>query len=417
MLSNLLRWCVAFGMASVGVGFVGFAAVAEHEQAWTQWGGPKRNFTVETSGLARSWPEGGPVERWRRPLGDGYSTILVEDGRLYTMYRRGSEDVVIALDAATGKTVWEHAYEATFSDDYWLEQGPGPRATPLIVGDRIFAVGGNTEFRALDKNTGALAWRHNLIDDYGATLRVRGYSCSPIAHGDNVILFAGGDGQAIMAFDRQSGAVAWKALDDANGHASPLIVDVEGQDQLIAFLFDRIVGVNPDNGSVYWSQAHTPQYGINASTPVFGDDDILFLSAAYGGGSRALRLAPGAARELWHDNRMRIQFGTAIRVGDVVYGSSGDFGPIPFTAVDVTTGELLWRDRVVGKSSFVLADGMFVMVDEDGRLVLASPGDDGLDVHAEAQVLESIAWTAPTLVGTELFVRDRREIVAFDLGR
>jgi outer membrane protein assembly factor BamB len=416
MIPSTWRLWVVAVLTAVGAGVAAPGAAPGSEANWTQWGGPNRNFTAPSSGLARSWPDSGPVERWRRPLGDGYSTILVENQRLYTMYRRGDQDVVVALDAGTGKTIWEHAYDAPFSDDYWLQQGPGPRATPLIVGDRIFTVGGDTELRALDKSSGTLAWRHNLIADYGATLRVRGYSCSPIAYGDTVILFAGGDGQAIMAFDQATGEVAWKAVDDANGHASPLIVDVDGQDQLIAFLFGRIVGVSPADGRLFWSQPHTPEYGINASTPVYGPDDILFFSAAYGGGSRALRLARGAATELWYDNRMRVQFGTAIRVGDVVYGSSGDFGPIPFTAVDVHTGDILWRDRSVGKSSFVLADGMFVMVDEDGRLLLASPGDEGLNVHAEAQVLESIAWTAPTVVGTTAYLRDRKEIVALELG-
>lgn len=405
------------GLAAAMLAGAGPLQVAEDTVGWTQWGGPSRNFTIDAPTLASSWPAEGPPEVWRRPLGDGYSTVLEDQGVLYTMYRKGDQDVVIALDAATGKTVWEHAYDAPYSDDYYLAQGPGPRATPLIAGDRIYTVGGNTEFRALDKKTGTLAWRHHLVDDFGATLRVRGYSCSPIAYRNTVILFAGGKGQAIMAFDMASGEVVWKALDDANGHASPLIVKVGGRDQLVAFLFDRIVGVDPGSGRLLWAASHTPQFGINASTPVFGPDDVLFLSAAYGGGSRALQLsADGSATELWFDNRMRIQFGTAIRVGDVVYGSSGDFGPVPFTAIDVKTGAVLWRDRAVGKSSFVHAGGKFVMVEEDGHLLLASPGAQGLEIHAKAPVLKSIAWTAPTLVGTRLYVRDRREIVAFELG-
>ena len=156
---------------------------------------------------------------------------------------------------------------------------------------------------------------------------------------------------------------------------------------------------------------------MNISTPVWGEGNLLFVSSAYNGGSRVIRVGQGGAEELWSSNRLRLHFGNAIRIGDVIVGTSGDFGPAFFIGVDVETGEELWRERTFGRSQMVYADGKLVIVDEGGDLALASVGPGGLEVHARAELLTDNAWTAPTLVGTHLYVRDRRNIVAVDLGR
>ena len=124
---------------------------------WTQWGGPNRNFKSSTTGLASSWPASGPRKLWSRDLGDGYSAIAAEGGRLYTMYRSGEQDVVVSLDAATGKTLWEFRYDAPFTKEYVLEQGPGPRAMPLVIGNQVYSAGATGKFHCLDKQTGKAA--------------------------------------------------------------------------------------------------------------------------------------------------------------------------------------------------------------------------------------------------------------------
>src|SRR5262245_25840524 len=175
-------------------------------QSWPQWGGPQRNFMVDAKGLAETWPAGGPKRLWSRELGEGHSSIVVDQGRLYTMYSRGGQEFVVALDAATGKTVWETGYAAP-TTGLKLENGNGPHSTPLVVGNLLFTVGVIGKLQAFEKQTGAVVWSHDLYQEYGGTRMGRGYSCSPLAYKNTVIVTVGGAGQALMAFDQKTGAV------------------------------------------------------------------------------------------------------------------------------------------------------------------------------------------------------------------
>src|SRR5688572_23090760 len=189
--------------------------------AWPQWGGPNRNFTSEVKGLANTWPTGGPRQLWNRPLGDGYSGISVEGGKLYTMYRGAAgsgdmaepHDVVVALDAETGKTFWEHRYPAAFTPKMQMENGPGPHSTPLILANRVYTVGVMGLLHCLDTKTGKVIWSHDLYKEFNAPVRGRGYSSSPLAYKNTIILPVGGPGQAVMAFNQKDGTVAWKKQD------------------------------------------------------------------------------------------------------------------------------------------------------------------------------------------------------------
>lgn len=388
---------------------------------WPQWGGRNRNFKIESGALKESWPASGPKQLWSRALGEGHSAILVDNGKLYTMYGSGARETVISLDAATGKTLWEFPYETTLTG-LDLEYGKGPHATPLIVGNLIYTVGVAGRMHALDKHTGKLVWHHDLWNEYGGHRDDRGYSPSPIAYKNNVIVIVGGrNGQSLMAFDQQTGNIAWKNLNYTPAPSSPVIISVSGQDQLIYFSTDEIVGCDPNNGSYLWHHPHKTQYGLNISTPAWdGHDNVIFMSSAYGTGSRAIQLTRNGnqttARQLWANNRMRVHIGTVIRLGDLAYGSSGDFGPAPFTAINVKTGQIAWQDRGIGRASFLHADGKLIMLDEDGNLALAKPGANGLSILAKASVLRNLAWTVPTLARTKLFLRDRRTIMALDLG-
>lgn len=389
------------------------------QSSWPQWGGPRRDFKSDVKGIPDMWPATGPRRIWNRQLGDGYSAIVAEGDRLFTMYRRGLQDVVICLDANTGQTVWEFAYDAPFSREYVLEQGEGPRATPLVSGGRVFSSGPTGKMHCLEARTGKPLWSHDLITEFKGTVRVRGYSCSPLAYKNTVIMMVGGAGNSVIAFDQKTGAVAWKKGDYQNSPSSPIIINVDGQDQLVAFMYGEIVGLDPASGDTLWSHPHQTDYGLNISTPVWGEGNLLFCSSAYGGGSRVIKLARAGGQtrveEVWFHRLMRIHFSNAIRAGDFIYGSSGDFGPTPFVAVNVKTGQVAWRDRGLSKASFIYADGKFIAIDEDGHLILASPSDQGLKIHSKVELLTSNAWTAPTLVGTRLYVRDRRAIMALDL--
>lgn len=386
---------------------------------WPQWGGPHRNFVSDAKGLAAAWPEGGPRRLWARELGEGYSAIAAEGGRLYTMTRRGAQELVVALDAETGKTLWEYAYDAPFSPEYSMENGPGPHATPAVAGERVFAAGATGKLHALDKRTGKLLWSHDLLGEYKGTLRVNGYACSPLVYRDTVIMQVGGAGNALMAFRQKDGAVSWKRHDFRNSPSSPLLINVDGQEQLVAFMYDTLVGVEPASGELLWSRPHVTEFGLNVSTPVWGDDNLLFISSSYGGGSRVLRLSRAAGKtaveEVWAHALVRVHYGNAVRLGDFVYASSGDFGTAPLTAVNVKTGKVAWRDRSVARASFVSAEGRLIILDEDGNLILATPTPEGLKVHSRTELLRNNSWTVPTLAGTRLYVRDRKSLLALEL--
>ena len=389
-------------------------------QDWAQWGGPHRNFISDTKGLATTWPATGPRRLWQRELGEGYSAIAVERGMLFTMYRKGDNEVAIALDAATGKTVWEYSYAAPFSPEYDMSNGPGPHATPLVSGDMVFTSGATGKLNCLDKKTGKLLWSHDLIKEFQGTVRVNGYSCSPIAYKDTIVMMVGGPSSSLVAFNRQNGSVVWKKHDFRNSTSSPIIINVDGQDQLVAFMWSDIVGVDPNNGNLLWSHPHPAEHGLNTSTPVWGPDNLLFMSSGYGGGSRVLKLSRAGDKttveEVWANSLMRIHFSNAIRIGDFVYGSSGDFGPAPFTAVNVKTGNVVWRNRSFPRASALFADGRFIILDEDGHLLLATATAEGLTVTSKAELLQNQSWTVPSLSGTRLYLRDRKNIVALELG-
>jgi len=395
------------------------AALHAASLEWPQFAGPHRNFTSDVTGLANSWPASGPKKLWSRDLGDGYSGIAVDGAVLYTMYRRGSDEVTLAAATATGKTIWEYAENASFHSGMAMENGPGPHATPLVTADAVYAVGILAHLVCLDKKTGKALWSHDLWREFNGTPMDRGYSGSPIAWKNTVIMKVGGAGHALMAFNQKDGKVVWQKQDFANSPSSPILIKVDGQDQLVAAMSDQVVGIDPDTGELLWKHPHSTSWGLNISLPLWTAGNTLFVSSAYNGGSVALELhvvnGKTQVKELWNTNRMRVHIGNLLHIGDTLYGSSGDFGPAPLTALDGKTGKVLWQDRSFPKATFLYADGKLIAVDEDGNLSLATVSPAGLKVLSRVELLRSNAWTAPALAGTALYIRDRHSLMALDL--
>jgi outer membrane protein assembly factor BamB len=402
--------------------------------SWLQWGGPNRNFIVDATGLAEKWPDGGPPVLWSRPLGVGHSAILVDEGRLFTMYRVGNgrarqgpwdaEESVIALDAASGRTLWAHKYPSRRED---FSFGAGPHSTPLIVGDRLFAIGTNQQLFAFDKRSGKVLWSHDFIQEFKSPeLLIRpvvktGYGCSPIAFRDTIICSVGGPGQSIMAFRQDTGAVVWKSGDFLTSAAPPILIEFGGRPQIVFLAGGTITALDPADGKVLWSHPHDPGNDLNCGTPLWGADNVLFVSSAYKAGSRAIQLKLDGeatlAEELWFTNRVRFMFLNAIRLGDYVYGTTGDFGPAFLTALNIKTGQAAWQHRGFGRASMLYAEGKAIIMDEDGDLALARLSPEGVTILSEAKIFETVSWTVPTLVGTTLYARDREKIVALDIGQ
>lgn len=409
------------------------------QSQWPQWGGPNRDFMVPAKNLAEKWPDEGPKRLWKRELGDGYSTIVADGDLLFTMYRAGEDEFAVALDANSGKTVWEHKTPSP-TTEVMNQFGPGPHTTPTIVGDLVYTIGSNAMLIGFEKKSGKIVWQHDLVKEMNGYVPDRGYGSSPIAYKNTLIVLVDHprkdddadskdkqdeadkkltEAQSVVAFDLKTGNVLWKSQDLPVSYASPVIIKYDGGEQLVCLLSKDIIGLDPNNGELLWRHETKPE-GANLSTPVFDGTDTFFCSSAYDSGSRAVRLSKKDGKivpeELWYSRKMRVHHGNVIRLGDFVYGSSGDFGPAFFMAVNLKNGEIAWRERGFTKANCVYADGKLILLDEDGQLALTKVDPKGLTVLSKCKIAERYAWAAPTLVGSTLYVRDRKHIMALDLS-
>jgi outer membrane protein assembly factor BamB len=397
-------------------------AGAEPRNDWLTWGGPGRDFMAAATGLlpaGEKWIAAPPRTLWERPLGDGYSGIAVENDVVYTAYRRGGDDVVIALDAATGRTIWEHGYAAPFANAYAAAVGPGPYAMPQVVGDRVVTASGIGQIHSLDKKTGTPAWSLDLYKQFGGTRLDFGYSSHALPYKDSLIVLAGGRGRGMLRVRQADGSIGWQNGAFQAAHSSPLLIDVGGQPQVAVLLADEVAGIDPETGEVLWRHDHPTEGGLAISTPVWAPGNVLFVSSAYEGGSRALRLSRSGSRtaveEVWYNSRVQVHFGSVIRQGDVVYLSNGQSIGI-LSAVDLATGRIRWQARDFVKAQLLAADGKLIILDEDGNLGVGVATPDRFQAIAKWPLLSSVSWTPPTLAGRRLFVRDRKVIMALDLG-
>jgi outer membrane protein assembly factor BamB len=387
-------------------------------QSWLQWGGPSRDFQVAANGL--HWKGAAPRQAWHRDLGDGYSAVIGDTSRLYVAFRRGDSLVAAALDAATGRTQWERVLEGGPGSNMFLDYGSGPNATPALAADRLFLPTFNGVFHALDAKTGKTIWTRELWRELHGTFRDVGYSSSPLVIRDLVILPVGGSGKAMVAFRQSDGTTAWTSGDFGNAMSSPILVDVEGESQIIGLMVEGVAGFDPATGAQRWFHPHKTDYDVNATTPVWDPKTkTLIVSSAYGAGARAIRLhregGKTIAIEAWYNRRLRVHHGNMLVIGDHVYGSSGDFGPAPLTALEIATGKVAWQDRTFPKVNMIHTGDRTILLDEDGRLALATLTPAGLRVLQQAPILTKLSWTVPTLIGTRLYVRDRKTLVALDL--
>jgi outer membrane protein assembly factor BamB len=386
---------------------------------WGQWAGPERNFHVPDRRIAARWSAEGPKVLWRRALPFGSSSIVVDGGRLYTMYRDGENETVLALEAATGSTVWEYRYPATFLKGMNMNTGPGPHATPLVVGRRLFTAGVTGKFHCLDKSTGKVLWRRDLIEEMGGSVMLRGYSNSPLKYRNNVIVMVGGAGHAIAALDLETGKTRWQGGDFGNSQSSPVLINVDGEEQVACVVEKAVAGFDPDSGRVLWSHPHENRGGDITSTLIWGPDNLLFFSGAYQGGSRTLQLSrrngTTFVKELWFHSQLRVHHSNVMRIGDFVYASNGDFGGTVFSCLNIHTGEIKWRERAIPRANTLLVGDRALILDEDGVLHLGALSPQGWKEASRFQVLENLAWTPPSIGGTVLYLRDRKSIVAIDL--
>lgn len=401
---------------------------------WPQWRGPGRDGVSHEIGLLANWNDKQPPIVWKQPLGKGYSSIAVAHGRLYTMDRQGPQERVVCLDAGTGKEIWNHAYAPNFQLIQAGEKNqPGPRATPTVYDGRLYTVGAVGKFLCLEASPTTAAakvlWEHDLAAEYDLLSGIQprlpawGIACSPLIEGELVIVQPGGESGSIVAFDRKSGEVRWRALPDNSGYSSPIAATVAGVRQIIAMTGERAVGLNTADGRLLWSYDFATGFHGNIATPIVAGAYV-FISADYGSGCAMLQLAAdgkgGATAEpvYFKNNKlMRNHHSTCVLRDGCLYGFDKDY----LKCVDLRTGEEKWNAaRQVDKGSLLCAGDQLVILTQNGRLVLADATPERFVKKGELQLLEAdsgTTWAVPALADGRLYLRDGTQIICLDLRK
>lgn len=418
----------------VPIVLLGVFASPVHAQ-WTQYGGPNQDFKVEDPGIALTWPDDGPRKIWSRKLGEGYSAILADRNRVYTMYREGRKEVAVCLDAKTGTTVWEYKYESMPIKGHESDYGSGPNATPLLFDGRLYTIGIAGLMHCLDAANGKLLWSHDLWFDYEALpVNEFGYSSSPVAYENMVIAQMGGESASLAAFDAKDGRWLWKGLDYPTTFSTPKLMRLTGRTQLVVCTADAVIGVDPNKPKMLWRYPVVNREKQNIAMPVRLDDDELFFST-WEAGSRRLKLVERSSpvlppvgdrvtidrdgtrvEEVWTSRQPQFMYSSGVRFGDYIYGSTGTNVSAAMCAVNVRTGKLAWRERGFAVAHVVAVGEHLIILDDQGVLGLATPSPEGLTVHAKAHLLTGPSRTSPTVVGKTLYARDMHHIMALYLG-
>ncbi len=390
----------------------GLAVAGLPASEWPQFRGPQRDGLSVDTDLLSTWPESGPPELWRVPIGTGYSGMAVVGTRLFTMDSDTEREFAVCLDASSGKELWRTPIGPLFESYF----GNGPRSTPTIDGDRVYVLGGQGRLAALQASDGEIVWRVNYQESFGSVLPEYGFSTSALVVGDLLIVQPGGsDGNAVAALDKHTGEVRWAVHDDAAGYSSPLLVEVDGARQLVLMTPKDLLGVSV-SGDVVWTQPFAADQEIKPAMPVFVAPDLLFFSSGYDVGSIALRLevegGVAMAKEAWQDRLMRNHFNTSVAVGGDIYG----FDNATLKCISAETGEEQWAKRGgLGKGSLIYADGHLIVLTESGKLLLVEATAKKYREIAGHQVLSGRCWTSPSMASGRVHLRNQKEIVSLDL--
>lgn len=389
---------------------------------WPQFLGPRRNGTSAETGLLDSWPSGGPREVWRVRGGVGMSGLAIRDGLLVTMVQRDGKQLVVALDAKNGGDVWS----AEVSRAYENDMGNGPRATPTITDDLIYAFSGEGVLAALQMKDGSPRWRREVLKELKGKPADYGMACSPLVVANLVIVTAGAREATVAAYDRQSGKLAWKAGSDSTGYSSPALLHVGGRSQVVAFTGSSAIGIAPASGELLWRYPYKTDFDCNIATPLEYKGNV-FISSGENHGSALLAIEPVGesfrVKEVWTSfgprSVLRSEWQTSILLDGHLYGfdNVGSASAVShFNCVAIATGERVWQQLRFGKGNLIAADGKLFMASFKGELVVARASPKGYEEIGRKKVLRQTRQ-APALADGLLYMRDGREIVCLDVRK
>lgn len=386
----------------VGASLVAAALGAD----WPQFRGPAGDGTSQEKG----WVKNGAVARtvWEGQVGAGYSAVAIKGGRLYTMGNRSGMDVVVCLDAVKGTNLWEYSYPCP-AGSY-----PGPRCTPTVEGDSVYAISREGVVLCLDAGKGAVRWQCNLAKEIGLKVPGWGLSSSPLVVGNLVIVNAGARG---VAMDKATGLVKWSSGGGGSGYASPVLFKQGGVTAVLVFAARGIEAVEAATGKELWSHPWKTGYDVNAADPLVIGDKVL-ISSGYDKGAALLSPAGTACKVEWENKNLASHFSSAVLWRSLVYGNSGNVGRgAELRCLDPATGAIRWSHKETGFGSLILADGKLIVLGERGVLSVAEASPEGYRELWSQKVIDGTCWTMPTLCNGLIYCRnDKGRLVCLDLS-
>jgi outer membrane protein assembly factor BamB len=389
---------------------------------WPQFLGPTRNGISQESNLIDTIPTGGLKEVWRTTGGIGMSGIAVGGGRVITLIQKDGQQWLIALQARTGKPQWKTPVASEYKD----RQGDGPRATPTISGDRVFAFSGEGTLAAVSPSDGKILWSHNVVKQHSGEVADYGMASSPLVVGDMVIVTAGAPKACVVAYRTGSGERAWAAGDDPPGYSSPALLNVGGRQQVVVFTGGSAIGLDPPTGKLLWRYPYKTDYDCNVATAIEINGNVL-ISSGENHGTVLLNLQAAGEKfepkEVWSSQGvksvLRSEWQTPIFEGGKLYGldNIGSAGPVTnLTCLDAATGQQLWEKPRFGKSNLIYADGKLFFSTLAGELVIVRASPQAFEELGRQQILGSTRQ-APSLADGHLYLRDDKEIVCLDVRK
>ncbi|MDA2937908.1 PQQ-like beta-propeller repeat protein [Acidobacteria bacterium AH-259-A15] len=380
---------------------------------WTDFRGPNRDGRYDEREILTDWPSHGLPLLWRQPVGGGYASFVVAQGRAFTIEQRRRQEVVAAYDMETGHELWTHSWNAEFRESMG---GDGPRATPAWDEGRLYALGATGELHCLEASTGKLMWARNILMDNGANNLEWGMAASPLIVDEKVIVLAGGrSGKSVVAYNKLTGHPIWKSLNDKQAYTSPMLVTLAGRRQILVVSAPRAMGVTVEDGSLLWDYAWRTAYDVNAAQPIVLGENRFFISAGYDHGAAVVEVTKTdrgfAARTIWKNNRMKNKFNSSVLHESHVYGLDEGI----MACIDVRTGERKWKGGRYGYGQVLLASGHLIVLTELGDVVLVKATPERHQELARFSALKEKTWNHPVIADGRLLVRNTTEMACFDI--
>ncbi|MBM3879449.1 MAG: polyvinylalcohol dehydrogenase [Verrucomicrobia bacterium] len=405
-------------MLALGFTAATIAAAAD----WAQWRGPNRDGLCAETGLLKSWPAGGPPLAWEvNDLGGGYATVSVVGDRIYTAGEQGEGNSVIALERATGRVVWSTKLGKAGAPG-WGGFG-GPRCTPTVAGDLVYAIGQYGELACYEAASGKEVWRKHFVTDFGGRLPEWGFSESPLVDGDRLLCTPGGSDGIVVALNKRTGALLWRSqgFTDPVQYSSLVPVEIDGVRQYLQLTMASVGGVAAADGKLLWRAERKGSVAV-IPTPIYHDRHV-YVSSGYGVGCNLFKVgrasADFAVEQVYANKTIKNHHGGVTLLGDHLYGYSDGDG---WTCQEFKTGNLVWQEKdKLRKGALAYADGHFYLREEEKSgskvaLIEATPaGYREKGRFEQPDQSGKNTWAHPVIAGGKLYLRDQDVLLCYDV--